>query len=32
MKLHDIILDIKFSSKDTKDILKYEANLENLGE
>jgi hypothetical protein len=32
MKLHDTILDIKFSSKDTKDIIKYEDNLADLAE
>ncbi len=30
MKLHDTILDIKFSSKDTKDIINYEDNLDDL--
>jgi len=32
MKLHDTILDIKFSSKDTKDIINYQDNLEDLAE
>jgi hypothetical protein len=30
MKLHDTILDIKFSSKDTKDIINFEDNLNDL--